>query len=178
TNQLSGGTGGYLNMEAGDAAGNSFMNVTGTSTSTRAVLVFGAHADYDAAADTGSGEEVISSGSTNTYEIRADVTNAHQGASTDADSITVTLLGDDSAAVLSANLVNNTDADHRFGVVTLGSAHTTTDYNFIWSDYSENTNSHTHTIPSTGTGWTHGFQVPSTSAATSFIPLDNWTLTK
>ena len=173
TNQLSGGTDGYLQMDS------TFHPTEGTSTSTRAVLVFGAHADYDAAGDTGSGEEVISSGATITYEIRADVTNAHQGASTDADTITVTLLGDDGETQpLTANLIVNSDSSkNQFGVVTIGTTQTD-DYNFIWSDYSENTNSHTHTIPSTGTGWTHGYQVPSTSEATSFIPLDNWTLQK
>ncbi len=149
-----------------------YMPTTGTSTTTRAVLVFGADNDYDAAGDTGDGEEEISEGETNTYELVAYVKNAHQGASTDADSISVTLLGDeDQTQPLTSDLVNSDD------VVSLGSSYTTTDYGFIWSDYSANQGDHDATIPSTSSDWTHGYQVPETTDATSFIPLSGWDLT-
>ncbi len=191
TNRLSGGTDGDLQL-TDPFIPTWFSAASATSTSTRAVLLFGADDDFDAVLDSGIGEEIISGGGSSTYEIRATVTNPHQGASTDADSITVTLLGDDGQTQpLSGNLAfmastaAGASLGYRNGVVSLVStidsevAGTVTGYNFLWSDYSEDTNQHTTSVAtSTGMGWTHGYQVPSSSAATTFIPLDNWSLTK
>jgi len=145
------------------------------STSTRMVVVFSTRALL-AAGQTGSGEETIAAGSTNTYEIKCNVANAHQGATTDSDSVVVTLLGEDSiSSNYTGNLSNVAATTYRFGVVGLNS----TNYNFVWSDYSANIGDHTSTIPSTGGDWTYGYQVRSTaSTPASYIPLDSWTLSK
>lgn len=156
---------------------------TPNSTSTYITLMFGVDAsgiDSQAASgDTGSGEEVIEAGSGNTYEIKIDTANAHVGASTDADSVTVQLLGDDGeTAHLTQNLteLNLHQTSYRYGVVGLNG----TNYNFIWSDYSANPNDHSSNFIQTGTGqdWTHGYQVPASSGQDSYIPLDSWRLSK
>lgn len=156
------------------------------STSTYVTVLLGTQRTdlYDAAAatDTGSGEEVIDAGSSNTYELKIDVANGHVGASTDSDSVTVQLLGDDSqTAALTHNIDEFTglhQLTYRYGIVALND----TQYNFLWSDYSANTNDHTSTFigPEVGTGkdWTHGYQVPSSSTQSSYIPLDGWTISK
>ena len=153
------------------------------STSTRMILVFAPVANL-AAAGTSAGEEVISGGAENTYEIKANYTNAHQGATTDSDSIVTQLLGE--ATTVTAPTTNDlarlTASTYRFGVVGLGSSATlssNTDYNFIWSDYSANTGDHTNTIPSTGADWTMGYQVRGADTVSQvFLPLDSWTLSK
>ncbi|PIR92969.1 hypothetical protein COT99_03450, partial [Candidatus Falkowbacteria bacterium CG10_big_fil_rev_8_21_14_0_10_43_10] len=62
---------------------------TETTTSTRMILVFSTTAELAGGGD-GEGEEVISTGGTNTYEIKADIANAHRGTpATDSDSIVV-----------------------------------------------------------------------------------------
>ena len=168
---------------------DNFVNQNGdspNSTSTYVTVLLGTQRTdlYDAAAatDTGSGEEVIDAGSANTYELKIDVANAHVGASTDSDSVTVQLLGDDSqTAALTHNIDEFTglhQITYRYGIVALND----TNYNFLWSDYSANTNDHTSTFigPEVGTGkdWTHGYQVPSSSTQSSYIPLDGWTISK
>jgi hypothetical protein len=162
---------------------------TGTSqaentTSTYITVMFGPLTDFEAG-DTGTGEEVIDGGTTNTYEMKLDVANANAGTpSTDADSITVQLLGDDAqTAALTQNLstLGMVTTDYRYGVVGLASS---TNYNFIWSDYSANTNDHDDAFNTGATGigtgkdWTHGYQVPSSSGQDSYIPLDSWRLSK
>ncbi|MBI2637001.1 MAG: hypothetical protein HYW81_02305, partial [Parcubacteria group bacterium] len=158
--------------------------ISPNSTSTYATLLFGVDAsgiDSQAASgDTGSGEEVIDVGTSNTYELKIDVANAHVGASTDSDSITVQLLGDDAeTANLTQRLAEFTGAHqtvYRYGVVSLNG----TNYNFLWSDYSANTGDHDSTFIQTGQSqdWTHGYQVPSSSGQSAYVPLDSWVLSK
>ena len=153
------------------------------STSTRMILLFAAQADLDAG-DTGTGEEVISAGSENTYEITANYTNAHQGATTDSDSIVTQLLGEATTVTTptTSNLSRLPATTYRFGAVGLGSSATltsNTDYNFIWSDYSANIGDHTNSIPSTGIDWTYGYQVRGADTVSQvFLPLSSWTLSK
>ncbi|OJI07330.1 hypothetical protein BK004_01190 [bacterium CG10_46_32] len=168
--------GGGLGTHTGNAA---------NSTSTRIVLMLGTQrTDMDGTtnAKLGAGEEVIDAGTSNTYEIKLDVANAHVGASTDSDSITVQLLGDDSeTAALTQDLGAMAVTTYRSGIVGLPS----TNYNFLWSDFSANTGDHTsvfklNTLDTAGTGkdWTHGYQVPSSSGQDAYIPLDAWRLSK
>ncbi|MEK7125600.1 MAG: hypothetical protein AAB880_01665 [Patescibacteria group bacterium] len=165
-----------------------FSNTNGrspNSTSTFATVLFGLQrSDIDASGasgDTGSGEEVIAAGSSNTYELKIDVANAHTGASTDSDSITVTLLGDDTQTQpLTSNIAEHTGPyDYRNGVIALNSVKT---YRFIWSDYSANTNDHSSSFLAvgggTGSDWAYGYQVPSGTNQASYIPLDAWTISK
>ncbi len=154
------------------------------STSTYATLLFGVDAggiDSQAASgDTGSGEEVIDVGSSNTYELKIDIANAHVGASTDSDSITIQLLGDDAeTANLTQRLAEFTgphQTSYRYGIVSLNG----TNYNFLWSDYSANTGDHDSTFIGIGQSqdWTHGYQVPSSSSQSAYVPLDAWVLSK
>lgn len=149
------------------------------STSTYVTVMLGSQRTDIENADTGSGEEVIDAGGSNTYELLLDVASAHVGASTDSDSVTVQLLGDDSqTAALTQNLlVVAGGTTYRYGVAGLNG----TNYNFLWSDYSANTNDHTSTFASTaGTGkdWTHGYQVPTSSTQSSYIPLGAWSISK
>ncbi|MFH1522634.1 MAG: hypothetical protein ABIE43_02330, partial [Patescibacteria group bacterium] len=147
-----------------------------TTTSTYMQVVFAAHDDLAAGGDA-DGEEIISAGETNTYEIKADIANAHAGTpATDSDSIVVQLLGDDTqSSPVTYDLSRITAATYRFGVLGLNS----TDYNFIWSDYSANTGDHTTTLPSTGDDWMHGYQVRSTATTpASYVPLDSWRLSR
>jgi hypothetical protein len=146
------------------------------STSTRMILVFDNVTNL-AAGGTAAGEEVISGGSENTYEIKADYTNAHQGATTDSDSIVVQLLGEASSvsAPSTGDLSVLAGASYRHGAIGIGG----TSYNFIWSDYSSNTGDHTVTLPSTGADWTMGYQVRGADTTNQvFLPLDSWTLGK
>jgi len=159
-----------------------------STTSTRAVLLFGTQLADLVTAGTGTGEELISAGSTNTYELKIDIADAHSGATTDTDSITVQLLGDDSeTAALTGDLVTAssgaiTSVMYRYGVVSLSAS---TNYNFIWSDYSASANEHKSIFRSatsgavgTGKDWTHGYQVPSSSGQASYVPLDSWVVSK
>ena len=160
---------------------------TVSSTGTRVVLVFSDQTNL-LNAGTGAGEETIASGTTNTYEMKADIANAHVGATTDSDSISVQLLGDATeTAALTSNLANyrlndqlGESVQYRDAVVTLGlvTANNSTTYNFIWSDYSANTGDHTNTIISSGQDWTHGYQVRSSSTNDTYLPLDPWNLSK
>ena len=160
---------------------------TVSSTGTRVVLVFSDQTNL-LNAGTGAGEETIASGTTNTYEMKADIANAHVGANTDSDSISVQLLGDATeTAALTSNLANyrlndqlGESVQYRDAVVTLGlvTANNSTTYNFIWSDYSANTGDHTNTIISSGQDWTHGYQVRSSSTNDTYLPLDPWNLSK
>ena len=88
------------------------------------------------------------------------------------------LLGDDGqTAALTHNLTELVGPyDYRYSIVGLNA----TNYNFLWSDYSANTNDHTSTFIQVGTGkdWTHGYQVPSSSTQSSYVPLDAWTVSK
>ncbi|MDP6769430.1 MAG: hypothetical protein QF704_01890 [Anaerolineales bacterium] len=164
-----------LSWQAGAAAANSRIPNT---TSTYITLLLGARRTDIDEGDTGGSEEVIDSGTSNTYEMKLDVANANAGTpSTDADSITVQLLGDDTQTAPTTQNLTDLDMvtkDYRYGIVGLNS----TNYNFIWSDYSANTNDHSALFIESGTGidWTHGYQVPSSSTQDSFIPLDAWRL--
>lgn len=171
---------------------------TANSTGTRVVILWGVQRTgidgTTATLQSGTGEEVIAAGSSNTYELKVDIANAHSGASTDTDSVTVQLLGDDTqTADLTANLIPKTPSEganlttsamYRNGIVSLAAS---TNYNFIWSDYSANTNDHsssfrpttaTPTPGGSGVDWTHGYQVPSSTGQASFIPLDSWVVSK
>ncbi|MBI2050369.1 MAG: hypothetical protein HYT31_01010 [Parcubacteria group bacterium] len=156
------------------------------STSTYVTVLLGdQRTGYDNA-DDGDGEEIIDAGSSNTYELKLDVANAHVGASTDSDSVTVQLLGDDTqTAALTHDLssLSYVTTNYRYGVVGLNA----TNYNFLWSDYSANTNDHSAKSYAsaaatlnrgTGKDWTHGYQVPTSSTQSSYIPLDGWTISK
>ena len=151
-----------------------------SSTSTRAIIMFAAQADLLYAA-TGTGEETLSAGTSNTYELKCKVTNAHQGTpTTDSDSITVQLLGESSLSnPTTDNLAHMAETTYRFGAVGFGTDYSATNYNFIWSDNTANTGDHTSTIASTGDDWTYGYQIRSTTATpASYIPLGSWTLSR
>ena len=175
--------GGSATLSTVTLAGGASNGNAANSTSTRVVVLMGTQiTDELGTAGTGGSEEVIASGSSNTYEIKADVANAHSGASTDTDSITVQLLGDNAqTAHLTGDLISPsgsvTSVMYRYGVVSLDAS---TNYNFIWSDYSASANEHKATYFPAGTGkdWTHGYQVPSSTGQSSYIPLDSWVVSK
>lgn len=156
----------------------SALKGTGTgapnTTSTRFVVAFTTRTLL-AAGSTGAGEEIIGAGSTNTYEIKADIANAHQGATTDSDSVVVTMLGDDTQTTpYTGDLSNLTTATYRYGVMGLNA----TNYNFIWSDYSADIGSHSSNLPSTSDDWIHGYEVRKSTTLDSYLPLDSWTMAK
>ena len=132
--------------------------------------------DLLVAGGTGAGEETIANGTTNTYELKCTVTNAHQGnPATDADAIAVQLLGDDRNAPYTGDLTHL----YPYGIVGLGNDYGATSTNFVWSDYSANTGDHTSTIPSISNDWTNGYQVRATAATPAYyIPLDSWVLSR
>jgi len=142
------------------------------SAAINAVLVFGDRSQQDMA-----GEEIIPDGSINIYELRADVMNAHQGASTDTDNISVTLLGDNDHELPWTGQLQT----HPVGVVTV---RPDANSNFIWSDYSADTGLHDSRVPGnpSGTGWpydwTDGLLVPADPRGDTFLPLDSWNLSK
>ncbi len=162
-----------LNGTLGTHNGN-----TESATSTYITVLLGTQRTDIADGQTaGSGEEVIEAGDSNTYELRFNVTNAFGGTpATDNDSIVIQLLGDASETeVKTANLGATATGTYHQGIVGLG----TTNYNFLWSDYSANIGDHTSSFKSagsTGKDWTHGYQVPSSSTQDSYIPLETWTL--
>ena len=103
--------------------------------------------------------------------------NAHQGASTDTDNISVTLLGDNDQELPWTGQLQT----HPVGVVTV---RPDANSNFIWSDYSADTGLHDSRVPGnpSGTGWpydwTDGLLVPADPRGDTFLPLDSWNLSK
>ncbi|MBI2050404.1 MAG: hypothetical protein HYT31_01185 [Parcubacteria group bacterium] len=128
------------------------------------VLMFGDHTrDF-------AGEEPVYERNLPQYQLKFDVANAHQGASSDADVISVTMLGDEGGLVVTGDLESDP-----VSVVKVGG----TDANFVWSDYSSDTGAHSSAVPSTGSNdWTNGYLVAGSYAEDSFLPLDRWVLTK
>ncbi|PIR57289.1 MAG: hypothetical protein COU72_01720, partial [Parcubacteria group bacterium CG10_big_fil_rev_8_21_14_0_10_41_35] len=172
------GTAALTTLALGGGLGTHTGNAL-NSTSTRVVVMLGTQRSgiADGATTFGSGEELIGAGTSNTYELKIDVANAHVGASTDSDSISVQLLGDETeTAVLTGDLGPTATNTYRQGIVGLS----TTNYNFLWSDYSANIGDHTSVFKEGGTGkdWTHGYQVPASSTQDAYIPLDAWRLSK
>jgi hypothetical protein len=140
------------------------------SSSIKMLLIFG-----DSSSDDLAGEELIPEGM-NTYRLMADITNAHQGAFTDNDGITVILLGDDDEIHPTTGVL----AQHGDGVagIRMGFG-LERNFNFIWSDYSTDTGDHSSSLLSNGgSDWTNGYLVPSTDNHHAFIPLDSWSLSK
>lgn len=151
------------------------------STSTIAVIVFGT-----APNTTSTGEEIISSGQINTYELKADTANVNV-AYGDADSVATQLLGDIvQTHPETGNLYLDSTTTYRDPVIYLayGSGPTTADTSyFLWSDYSANVGEHGSTVgglPTSSYDWTNGYEVRSSSGLppVSYIPLDGWTLSK
>jgi hypothetical protein len=163
-----------------------------SSTSTRAVLVFAKQADLVAGNVIAGGEEIIASGSTNTYEIKCDIVGANHG-TTDSDSIVTSLLGDDTLTQpITGKLLFATSTVskiYRSPILTIGTSTsimvTEPTYNFIWSDVSSNVGDHTNTATSSmniimpaSNDWIAGYQVRKTDTGANFLPLDAWTLSK
>jgi len=163
-----------------------------SSTSTRAVLIFAKQADLEPGNKLGGGEEIIASGSTNTYEIKCDIAGANHG-TTDSDSIVTSLLGDDTLTQpITGKLLYATTTlvkAYRNPIMQIGTSTsvmvTEPTYNFIWSDVSSNVGDHTNTATSSmnivtpaSSDWISGYQVRKTDTGANFLPLDAWTLSK
>lgn len=149
-----------------------------STTSTRAVLLFVPQSE-SVAAGANTGEELIAGGQTNTYEIKCTVTGANH-ASTDSDSIVVTLLGESSVTTpYTGNVVADTSLDTSYHSGLLGlNKSTVTNYNFIWSSKSAAIGDHKTTVPSTGSDWTNGYEVRRSATTAAYLPLDVWNIQK
>ena len=147
-------------------------NYGGLNTSyIKMVLVFG-----DPSTDEFEGEELIDGGTMNIYELKADIVNAHVGASTDSDGVSVTLLGDDeeihpTTGVLAWHGDGVVGVRMRFGLER--------NFNFVWSDRSSDTGDHSSSLLSDGgSDWANGRFIPTSDNHQSFLPLDSWALSK
>ncbi len=161
-----------------------------TSSSTRAVLIFAPVSEV-AVAENGEGEEIIASGSTNTYEIKCDIAGANH-VTTDSDSIVTTLLGDDTltnpvTGYLMYATSTGAAVTYRNGITTIATStayvySNSTNYNFIWSDNSVNVGDHVSTVnlmsATVGGDWVTGYEVRKSDTGSNFLPLDSWTLSK